>query len=105
MRFSRSLILLALAALAAAPTALRAQEKKPAMKPLALGSLTGQVPASWDAQQAGGQFRLAQFAVPKAAGDTAQALFIAFHFGAGGGGSVEDNVKRWYGMMRQPDGS
>jgi len=101
----RPLTLLVLAAFAAVRPASGAQEKKPATKPVTLGSLTGQAPANWESQPAGGQFRLAQFAVPKTPGDTAQALFIVFHFGAGGGGGVEDNVKRWYGMMRQPDGS
>ncbi|HTE16959.1 MAG TPA: hypothetical protein VK689_01095, partial [Armatimonadota bacterium] len=73
-------------------------------QPLSLGNVTGTVSGEWTAQPAGGQFRLAQFAIPKAEGDTAPALLIVFHFGRGGGGSVEDNVRRWTGMMRQPNG-
>lgn len=78
-----------------------------AMQPQTLdaGGITGQLPADWKAQQAGGQFRLAQYAVPRAQGDSAPALFIVFHFGPGGGGSLEDNLKRWKGLMRQPAGT
>jgi hypothetical protein len=81
--------------------------KKPAPnpEPLVLGGVTCLVPGDWTVQPAGGQFRVAQYALPKASGDTAQTLLIVFHFGKGGGGTVEDNVKRWMGMMRQPEGT
>ncbi|MFN3653023.1 MAG: hypothetical protein ACK47B_25875 [Armatimonadota bacterium] len=105
--------LFAAAALGAAclPTlATRALAQQPAKAaaekphPLTLGGVTGQVPGEWKEQPAGGQFRMAQYVLPRAKGDTRDAQFIVFHFGAGGGGSVEENLKRWKGMMRQPEG-
>lgn len=73
-------------------------------QPLNLNSVTGTVPAAWKAGAAT-QFRLAQFQLPAAAGDTLPAQFIVFHFGKGGGGTVEDNVKRWRGMVRAAEGA
>jgi hypothetical protein len=47
--------------------------------------------------------RVAQFALPRAAGDTVDAELIVYYFG-GSGGSVEANIERWVGQMQQPDG-
>lgn len=69
-----------------------------------LGNVSVRVPGEWSSLAPDGQFRAAQYVIPTAAGDTAQALFIVFHFGKGGGGGVEDNIRRWAGMMKQPDG-
>jgi hypothetical protein len=88
---------------------------KPAPKPapkagpkepqeISLGNLAATVPGEWTSQPPNKEFRLLQFALPKAGGDKEGALMIVFHFGKGGGGTVDDNVKRWQGMMRQPDG-
>lgn len=89
---------------------------KPAAKPapakpgpvepqvLNLGGVTATIPGEWSSQPPIGQFRVAQYGLPKAGADTGNALLLVFHFGKGGGGSVEDNVKRWVGMMQQPDG-
>lgn len=72
---------------------------------LNLGGVTGLLPGAWTSQPPIGQFRLAQYGLPKSAGDTANSLLIIFHFGKGGGGTVEDNVQRWLGMMAQPEGT
>jgi hypothetical protein len=90
-------------------TAAKPAAKPAAAKPLEpqllnLGGVTAQVPGEWKAQAPAGQFRLAQYGLPKAGNDTGNALLLVFHFGKGGGGSVEDNIKRWMGMMAQPDG-
>ncbi len=69
-----------------------------------IGTLLGLVPGNWDPQPPTNEFRLSQHLVPKATGDTAKTEFIVFYFGKGGGGTLEDNIKRWYGLMRQPDG-
>lgn len=69
-----------------------------------IGSLAGVLPGNWAVQPPIGQFRLSQYELPRAAGDTKPSQLIVFHFGQGGGGTVEDNVKRWYGLMAQPDG-
>lgn len=49
--------------------------------------------------------RVAQFALPKAAGDAEDASLVIFYFGPGQGGSVQANLDRWMGQMQQPDGS
>lgn len=87
----------------AAPAPAKPQPKAP--QELRLGNVSSRVPGEWAVIPPDGQFRAAQYAIPRATGDTAQALFIVFHFGKGGGGGVEDNVRRWVGMMKQPDGS
>ena len=72
--------------------------------PLDLRGLLLRVPASWHRQPSTTPFRLAQYAIPHAPGDTAPASFIIFYFGPGQGGSAEANIQRWIGMMRQPNG-
>ena len=47
--------------------------------------------------------RVAQFLLPRAAGDTEDAELVVYYFG-GSGGSVEANIERWLGQMAQPDG-
>lgn len=94
--------MIALTLLAAMPArALLAEKAEP--QSVRLGYVQGVLPGEWSAQPAGGQFRLLQFAVPKAEGDPAAPLFLVFHFGKGGGGGVEENMRRWIGMMRLPE--
>jgi hypothetical protein len=52
----------------------------------------------------GGRMRLAQFRLPRAAGDAANPEVIVFYFGPGGGGTVEANIDRWKGMFETPTG-
>ena len=47
--------------------------------------------------------RVAQFALPRAAGDAADAELVVYYFG-GSGGTVDANIERWLGQMQQPDG-
>lgn len=47
--------------------------------------------------------RIAQYAVPRAPGDTADAELVVYYFG-GSGGTVEANIARWVAQMQQPDG-
>ena len=61
-------------------------------------------PSEWVRVPAPSDMRAAQFRVPKAGSDTEDAEAILFFFGAGKGGSTEDNLNRWYGQMTQPDG-
>ena len=74
---------------------------KPAPKPVApapetstepqsitLGNLTAEIPPAWTPQPPTKQFRLLEFAIPKAGADTAASLFIVFHFGKNGGGKA-----------------
>jgi hypothetical protein len=60
------------------------------------------VPDSWKQKRAGG-FRVAQFDVPKAAGDTDDGQFVVFYFGEQGGGDANANVKRWVNQFLPKD--
>jgi hypothetical protein len=93
---------------AVAATATRAGSAEPPAKTQALkldATTSAQVPEKWKRADSGREFRVAEFMIPKAAGDTAVTQLIVFHFGRGGGGTVEDNVKRWMGLMSAPAGT
>jgi len=47
--------------------------------------------------------RVAEFTLPRAAGDAEDAQLVIYYFGGEGGG-VEANIDRWLGQMKQPDG-
>jgi hypothetical protein len=97
-------LLSATVALAAIGT--MAAEPPSKTQPLKLDATTSvQVPEKWKRLDSGREFRLAEFNIPKAAGDAATTQLIVFHFGRGGGGTVEDNVKRWMGLMSAPAGT
>jgi hypothetical protein len=84
--------LLALAAVHAAPSS----------------GLTFAGPPAWKTRPAASTMRVAEFVVPKAAGDAEDAELIVYFFGSVFGavaGGVEANVDRWIGQMQQPDGS
>src|SRR5213594_3099496 len=66
--------------------------------------LTFTAPAAWHARPAASAMRVAEFVVPKAAGDPEDAEVIVYFFGISVG-SVNANVDRWIGQMQQPDGS
>ena len=62
------------------------------------------VPQGWVAQPTASSMRVAQWRLPKVAGDAEDAELIVYFFGQGQGGSVGDNLERWLGQMEQPDG-
>ncbi len=66
-------------------------------------TLTFSAPAGWKASGPSSSMRVAQFALPRAAGDSADADLVVYYFG-GSGGTVEANIERWLGQMQQPDG-
>jgi hypothetical protein len=67
------------------------------------GGLTWKMPASWKAQP-GRPMRAATYTVAPAPGDTDPAECGIFFFGAGQGGSVENNIERWRSQILGPDG-
>jgi hypothetical protein len=91
--------LVATLALVAAGAAASAGERT-----VTLDGLKSEAPASWKMQEPSNKFRAFQFAVPKAKGDAEDAELVIFFFGPGGGGSVNDNLKRWKGMFQPPEG-
>ena len=68
-----------------------------------LAGLTYTAPGGWKTVATSSSMRVAQFALPKAAGDAQDAELVIYYFG-GSGGTVEANIERWVGQMRQPDG-
>jgi hypothetical protein len=70
---------------------------------LAAAGLTHTAPAGWKAVPTSSSMRVAQWAIPRAAGDSADAELVLYYFG-GSGGTVEANIERWLGQMQQPDG-
>lgn len=64
------------------------------------GGLMASVPEEWNAQPPSSSMRLAEYRLP--ADDLGDAELAVF---AGIGGSLDENIKRWYGQFTQPDGS
>ena len=70
---------------------------------LGAAGLTYTAPAGWIPVNTSSSMRVAQFAVPRAAGDAQDAELVVYYFG-GSGGTVEANIERWVAQMQQPDG-
>jgi hypothetical protein len=70
---------------------------------IAAATLSFDAPAGWKPVATSSSMRVAQFALPRAAGDPADAELVVYYFG-GSGGTVEANIERWLGQMQQPDG-
>lgn len=67
-----------------------------------VAGLTLHVPQGWITDRPSGGMRAAQFLIRE--GEESAEVAV-FHFGAGQGGSVEDNIARWIRQVAQPDGS
>jgi hypothetical protein len=64
------------------------------------------VPASWIGVRPSSTMRQAEFMIPPAEGDPADAIVASvFNFGADQGGDIASNIDRWVGQVAQPDGS
>ncbi len=61
------------------------------------------VPVDWVSSPPNNPMRAAQYALPAAEGEAAPSLVISY-FGEGKGGDAADNIERWIGMIRGPDG-
>lgn len=48
--------------------------------------------------------RVAQYKLPKAAGDGEDGLLVVYYFGQGQGGPAQANIDRWINQIQQPDG-
>ena len=59
------------------------------------------VPASWQAVPPSTTMRLVEYRLPGEAGD---AELTVFAFPSGQGGSITDNLNRWAGQFKTPDG-
>ncbi len=69
------------------------------------GELHYKVPEGWREEKPNSNMRVAQYKLPKAEGDSADAELVVYYFGQGQGGSAQANIDRWLNQMQQPDGS
>jgi hypothetical protein len=60
-------------------------------------------PQGWQKQPVASSMRVAEFTLPRADGDSEDAVLVVYYFG-GSGGSVDANLQRWVSQMQQPDG-
>ncbi|NOZ74522.1 MAG: hypothetical protein GXO90_03990 [FCB group bacterium] len=67
-----------------------------------VGNLNADIPDSWTQEKPSSAMRLTQFDLPALAGDRENAQLIVFNQI---GGSIDQNLNRWYGQFKQPDGS
>jgi hypothetical protein len=61
-------------------------------------------PPDWVSKAPSSSMRVAEWSLPKAAGDAEDAILTLYFFGASQGGNVQANLDRWIGQMAQPDG-
>jgi hypothetical protein len=61
-------------------------------------------PAGWVSRAPSSTMRVADFSLPKTAGDAEDATATIFFFGTQQGGSVQANIDRWMSQMEQADG-
>jgi hypothetical protein len=61
-------------------------------------------PAGWVSKTPSSTMRVADFSLPKVAGDAEDATTTIYFFGTQQGGSVQANIDRWVSQLEQPDG-
>lgn len=69
-----------------------------------LATLQFDAPKGWTSKTPSSSMRLAEYTVPKVAGDSEDATVTVFFFGATQGGNVQANIDRWISQVAQPDG-
>ena len=102
------LILAALASAMFGSRCLAVDKEKPKTKTQRVNlasDLLAEGPAEWKSQEPKGRFRTHEFVLPSSEKGLADGFMMVTHFGKGGGGGLEDNLKRWYLMVEQPDGT
>src|SRR6185369_15699949 len=67
-------------------------------------SLKFDAPSGWVSKPPSSSMRVADYTLPKVAGDAEDATATVYFFGAQQGGSVQANMDRWTSQMAQPDG-
>ncbi|MFZ9933373.1 MAG: hypothetical protein ACO3J2_02660 [Chthoniobacterales bacterium] len=67
----------------------------------AAGDFTFPVPSGWRSVQPSSPMRKAELRVPgpEGTGEAGEATITVFHFGPGQGGTVQQNVDRWFGQF------
>jgi hypothetical protein len=72
--------------------------------PTATRGLTFDAPGNWTEEQPSSAFRTAQFGLPRVEGDAEDGELVVYFFGPGQGGPVQQNLDRWRGQFKTPDG-
>lgn len=72
--------------------------------PLMAAGLAFEVPGGWVPGVTTSSMRVAEFTLPRAAGDSEDVSVVVYFF-PGGGGTVQANLDRWIGQVAQTDGS
>ena len=85
-------------------TAVQSSGSSAPLSPSVSGELHFKVPEGWTTEKPTSDMRFAQYKLPKAAGDTEDALLVVYYFGQGQGGSAQANIDRWINQIKQPDG-
>ena len=67
------------------------------------GTLHFAAPPTWTPRPSTSSMRVAEFVVPRVAGDPEDAETIVYFFG-GTGGSVDANIERWVGQFQTESG-
>lgn len=68
-----------------------------------LDGLTSVTPADWKEGEPKSRMQVRVFTLPRVEGDAGDAELIIYFFGTGSGGSLEENIRRWQGMVK-PEG-
>ncbi len=79
-----------------------AEEKEKATQLVDVKEIKLTVPKAWKQEKPSNQFRVAQFKIDAADGDKEGAELVITQFGGGGGG-VDDNIKRWINQFESKD--
>jgi len=69
------------------------------------GNLTFTAPSDWVAEKTTSAMRVAQYKLPKVAGDEDDGSLVIYYFGQGQGGTATANIERWVNQMQQTDGA
>jgi hypothetical protein len=105
MKVSSLIALAAFGALALGVSLAKADDdKKKEASVVELDGLKSKVPAGWKFHEPTNRMRAYEFTLPKAKDDKVDAEMVIFYFGPGGGGTADDNIKRWKGMIEPPAG-
>ena len=80
--------------------AAEAEDTKPITVSLADGAITMSAPGDWQRKKPRNNIIDHEFALPAVEGDAAHGRLTIMQ----AGGSVEDNISRWIGQFKQPDG-
>lgn len=70
----------------------------------AAGTLKYEPPGDWKPVKPSGSMRKAQYALPRAEGDSEDGELVVFYFGKNEGGGTRDNIQRWKGQFTRADG-